>query len=831
MVLGEMLYMLGITVDQKTINKANSQVKSFKSGLMKLLGAIGIGISLKQLNALADEFHDINDQITYAQKGMGNIKGIQNGVLQAANDCRVSYAEMTNSVLELQKSNKDLFPIQEATEFVEYINKLGQASRYSEGQTRQMQKSLEDVFTVGQLGLEELTRMAQDTPELIEKIAEGIGVSTEELEKMAVAGQLTADTIKESFLKSKDSIDEAFSQLDYKISDSLLHIRNRWGFFIGDINDSLKITDSLARFMTKAFDTIMNKLEHARDGLLTFTKYIGGTENLFRLLAMTAGAFFLVMNWPKIVKGAKMFFDLFSFGNLKILAIVAAVLLLALVVEDFIGFMNGKDSVLGDVFESMGISAEEGREMIINAWNNVVGFLTGVWETLRTAGGMFIDTIVGLVDEHGAQIWADFQRYWGLVSEYLNGIWTFISQLAQTLFGSTEDSAEGAAGAADTFLGAWQGVLDAFSVYVGATLDTISTLFNAIADVVEFVFNHIKEFWAEWGPTVLGALKIVFESCGDAFMAFLDVVKGVANLISALVHGDFKAAFFALGDILDAAGVILLSVLRSIFTVFYTIAQINITTVKNLIISAFSAVRDFLVNIWNSIVSYLSGVWNSITASASNGMSNIRNTISSILHAILGFFKSIFSNILSAVTGKMSEITGAIRSGFESAVSYIKGLIGQAYSWGADLIGNIGQGISDNVKKVTGPLNEAAGMIKGLLGHSVPTEGPLKDELTWMPDMMTNLARGIKSNRFMVKDAVGKVAGDLNVMANAKFVSGTTAGAVNNTISNKRSVNQSVEITNQFYGDRAIQQKASSAMNRSAQDVTSQLARGLAFAR
>ena len=49
--------------------------------------------------------------------------------------------------------------------------------------------------------------------------------------------------------------------------------------------------------------------------------------------------------------------------------------------------------------------------------------------------------------------------------------------------------------------------------------------------------------------------------------------------------------------------------------------------------------------------------------------------------------------------------------------------------------------------------------------------------------------------------------------------------------SSNRSVTQNVEINNTFNGDKAIQQKAAATMDRSAQDVTAQLARGLAYAK
>ena len=54
--------------------------------------------------------------------------------------------------------------------------------------------------------------------------------------------------------------------------------------------------------------------------------------------------------------------------------------------------------------------------------------------------------------------------------------------------------------------------------------------------------------------------------------------------------------------------------------------------------------------------------------------------------------------------------------------------------------------------------------------------------------------------------------------------------ALSQSIENK-TVTQNVEITNQFHGDRAGQEKSAEAMDKAADDATGQLARGLAYAR
>lgn len=83
--------------------------------------------------------------------------------------------------------------------------------------------------------------------------------------------------------------------------------------------------------------------------------------------------------------------------------------------------------------------------------------------------------------------------------------------------------------------------------------------------------------------------------------------------------------------------------------------------------------------------------------------------------------------------------------------------------WGNDLSDNIAKGINsiNSQKKVTTASNGIAGIIKSIIGHSVPKEGPLKDELTYMPDMIDNLVEGIEKNKYKVINVTSQLAKDM----------------------------------------------------------------------
>ena len=621
----------------------------------------------------------------------------------------------------------------------------------------------------------------------------------------------------------------------------------------------------------------------------------GGIENLLKILAIAAGAFIVAMNWSKITAAAGAFVKLlsgigkmFSLANLKILAVVAVVVLLALVIDDFVNFLMGNDSVIGSVFDKAGIGADNAREAIFKAWQKVKEFLLNVWDFLKQAAGMWVDTVKGFFERHGESIKENFMRAWGIIKTFLSGVWTFISQLAATIFGGTEDSIEGSTTSTkDKLLSVWQAILDALSAVWDALYEAGSAVFNAIATVIETVFGWIQTFWNAWGSTILAWFKGLWDNCGQFINGFLEVIKGLANFISSVFTGNWSGAWEAIKQIFSGIWDMIVAFLQQAWNTISTVLTIGLGALQTLwnaiwgAISAFfsgiwnrivsfltgiwntittvltiglgalqtlwnaiwGAISAFFSGIWNGIVSFLTGIWNTITSTISNAINSAYNTIVSVLQSIYSFFSSIFSNIASSVSstfnnivsgikGAVGNIKTAIVDGFNAAISFITSLPSKAIQWGADFIGGLKSGIMSGVQGIVDAVKGIGDKIRSFLHFSVPDEGPLTDYESWMPDFMGGLAQGIEGSQDTLLDKVKDVAGGMaTIMKGATANVGTAArSAVNNN--NSTTITQNVDISNSYSGGSAEAQKnVSKAMKKSANDATTYMARGLAFAR
>lgn len=600
-----------------------------------------------------------------------------------------------------------------------------------------------------------------------------------------------------------------------------------------------RFTSSMRNGINKAIDTVKNIVDK-----------MGGMENALKLLAIIAGAFLIAMNWSKVIGGAKAFLTmiqgigkLFSLANLKILAVVAVIVILALIVEDFVNFLLGNDSVIGTIFDKLGIGADNARQAIFNAFNKVKEFLLNVWDVIKTGAGMFVDTVKGFFERHGEQIRKNFERVWGIISTLLNGVWTFITQLAATLFGGTEDTINGSQESTkDKVLSIWQAILDALSAIWDAIFEVVNAVFNAVATVIETVFKWIQAFWNSWGSEILSWFKVLWDSIGGILNGFLDIIKGVANFISSVFTGDWQGAWEAVKSIFQGVWDVIVNFITAVWETIKLLFSMALSAISAIWNAVWGAISSFFQGIWNGIVSFLSGIWSTITGIVSGAINGIYNVVSSVLSAISSFFSNIFSsigsfvsntfsNMLSGITGFVGRIKDAIVNGFTAAIDWIKGLPSQALQWGSDIIDGIVNGIKGAIGKVGDAVKGVADKIKSFLHFSVPDEGPLTEYQSWMPDFMSGLAQGIGDNEDTVLDKVKGVANGIKTLMQGATASAATAASsqINNTTSN---MTQNVNINNSYTGGSAETQKnVSKAMNKSAVDATTQMARGLAYAR
>lgn len=719
MTLRELFFSLGYQVDKNSESKAEQSIKSLKSVATKLLGAIGIGFSLAQLNEITEEFTRVNDQIKNATGSLGNQAEIQQKILQSANDTRTSYEDAAEVISNLVMENQTLFGnVDEAVKFNNAATMLFKSAGKTNEQIAGLMEAINKSFAKGYVDSETMSQLLEQSPEAVALLNQRLGTTSDQLEQMASDGVMTVADLKAAFVDNASAIQKSFGNVRYNVSDALTNIRNQWGLWVADMDESLGLSESIGTIMVKGFTKVMDVLRRVQTRIVWLNDKLGGTDRVLKLLAITAGALLIAFNFSKITSGLSAMAKGIKNVNLKALAIAAIIILIALLIEDFIKFMNGEDSLIGSLFDKSGIGAENARQAILNAWNAIKDFLLKVWDVIKQAAMVIFGALSDWWAENGDAVMESFSKIW-------EGIKTLCI-----------------------------------------------TLWNALSGAAKTIFEALKAFWDTWGETIMTVFGIIWDTLVALIQPFLDALAALIDFLANVFTGNWEGAW--------------------------------------------QAIKDFAAAIWEMITTIITGAWNIIQA---------------VWGKVAEIFGGIFDNIKNAIVDRVTSIKDSIVNGFQAAIDWIKSLPEQALQWGADIINGIADGIKGAIGKVTEAVSSVGEKIKSFLHFSVPDEGPLTDYENWMPDFMQGLANGISKAKNKVTSAIKDVAGDISVAANANLVSADTASKAGAGTSVSKNITQNVEIKNQFNGDRAGQEKSSTAMEKASDDATSELARAIAFAR
>lgn len=579
MTLRDIAIALGFKVDESKAKEAEDRISGIKSFAVKVLGAIGIGFSLVEMNALAEEFNGINDQIKNATASLGNQKDIQAKIMQSANDTKMAYADTAKVVGALVQENKELFGnVDEAIAFNDAVTKTFKVAGKSNEEIASLMEAINKSFAKGKVDTETLNQLMERSPEAVAYLNRQLGSTTDQLEQMVTDGKISLSDLKEAFVSNADEINENFDGLNYSISDALLNIRNRWGYWLDDMNSSVLLSQSIAKFMTRAFDTVMNGLNKAKDVAEKVIKKFGGIENVAKVIAIAAGIAIAAFKGKKILGFLKSFTSLLNIANLKILAIIAVILGIALVVEDFINFMQGNDSVIGDVLGKMGYDVDEVRDRIITAWNKVKGFLTQVWLALSNLAKVVSGKLKEFWLENGEEI-----------KEKLVAIF-------QALF---------------TLLGQY---------------------FQFIFDLAVKIFGALQEFWNNWGDEIQEALSAIFSALGNIIQGYLLIVEGIIEFLSGVFSGDWEKAWTGIQKIFEGIWLAIKSFFIGIWNVIYAFfgekidaCVKKVTDFVDKVKDKLQAVKDFFGSIGDGISGFFGNVGDFFSGGASVKNTTVSN--------------------------------------------------------------------------------------------------------------------------------------------------------------------------------------------------------------
>lgn len=185
-------------------------------------------------------------------------------------------------------------------------------------------------------------------------------------------------------------------------------------------------------------------------------------------------------------------------------------------------------------------------------------------------------------------------------------------------------------------------------------------------------------------------------------------------------------------------------------------------------------------NLKSNITSIVTTIWSTITGKFNEIHNNVTNKVNAIKNGAINAFNNMRNSIASVISGVYTTIV----NGFQNAVNFITSLPSRALGWGRDIINGVINGIRNAIGGLVSAMSDVAETIASFIHFSEPDEGPLSNFHTYMPDMMRQIAQGIRNGIPQVENAMDSMA---NSMVPA--MSGAEGGTTTNTTSNTVSIN------------------------------------------
>lgn len=692
MTIRDILITLGFNIDEASQQEAEQGINSLKNMAAKALGAIGIGLSIVGISSAINDCVELSSEVEEMQ-----------------NKFDVVFQGMTDEVEEWAQSYSDAIG-RNANDIKTYLADQ-QNLLVGFGMTRKEGAELSKQITTLALDLASFANL--DEASAVNNMANAVMGETEAAK--ALGAVLNDYTREQAMLTmglsgSFDKLDQLTQmQVNYQAilaqsPDAIGDCERSLGSYASTVKSfqsKLKEVKTLVgQFFMPTFQKVINfgakGLTVLRDTVQRINEFadsVGGAERILTTLGAAIGATLAIVNFQKIVDGIKKVGKGLSALNVKTAAIAAAVLLVVLLIQDFIAFMSGENSVVGALFDKAGIGADNAREAILSAWTAVKEFLTNTWGAISSTAQSIFTALADWWAENGEQVKAT-----------LLAAWNAIKDAAKVIFGALSDWwEENGEQVLQSFAQIWAGIQDLCMSLWNAISTAAQVIFAALQSAVQAIFGALQSFWETWGGTIMSVFGTIWNTLISLIQPFLDAMSAIIDFLASVFTGNWSGAWNAIKDFAAAAWQGLIVILNGAWEI--------ITTVWSGIVSFFSGIFQ---NVWSAITEKVSAIKETIV----NGFQAAIDWIKSLPSQAIQWGADIIDGIVSGITGAVGRIGEAAKGVADKITSFLhfsrpdEGPLAEYESWMPDFVGGLAQGIRDSIPVVQKAVEELSGNMR-----------------------------------------------------------------------------------------------------------------------
>jgi len=293
--LGNLFYQLG--VNTTGLNKANKDVKNFETKskksfdsatksantLSRAIKGLIVAETSRRILKTADSFELLRNRIN-AIIGDAEKTEIVFKQLQKISELTGTSIDTTASGFQKMLFAKDTVGATtvEMLELTKAMTQLGMMSGTDIAQMNSAMLQFSQGLISGTFQAQEFQSVLENIPAIAEHMAKGMGITTQELIKLKKEGKLTSKDVFDALISQTDEINKKAQDMPMTLSRGFSRLSLGMTQFIGDVNSSIGLTETLGGAMFKVgehvsnvntyFDVLLKKLNSARESSGWITK-------------------------------------------------------------------------------------------------------------------------------------------------------------------------------------------------------------------------------------------------------------------------------------------------------------------------------------------------------------------------------------------------------------------------------------------------------------------------------------------------------------------------------------------------------------------------------
>lgn len=644
--------LFGYKVDQSSEQKVEGSIKSLKSMASKVLGAVGITLSVAGIKSAIDGCVEVASSIEEMQNKFDVVFGdMRDEVDKWAQEYSDAIGRNKNDIKTYLADQQNL------------LVGFGMTRQAGAEMAEQMTSLALDLASFGNMdetaSVNAMTKAVMGESEAAKTLGAVLNDSTR-AQAMATLGlkgtydkldQLTKMQVNYQAIlqQSPDAIGDCQRSLDSYESTKKRYIAKL-----------KEIKTIVGQFFLPTYQKILNigakGLTMIRDWLQKLTDLtdkLGGSQRVLSVLAAAFTAMLVAMNLKKIGAAINGFTNLaraIGHGHGKALAFFAVFLLLALVIEDFISFMRGDKSLLGTMLERAGVDCEKLRQNIVGVWTKIKQAIGYIGEGIR-------NVVVPIFEGIRTAAVVALEEIQQAVAKVAPGIAQFFKELSS---GKVDKKKW-------TDIGESIGKIAVGVVAVIAAVKGISAIFGVITTVISVV------------KAVISVIKLAFV----VVKSIITVIKVVGAVISVLA---------------SAFGPVILAIAAAI--------AIGVLLWKN-----WDKIREAAGNLLEGIKTTIGNVRDAIVT----GIQAAIDWITSLPAEALKWGSDIIDGIVSGIQSAVGRVGEAVKGVADKIKSFLgfsepeDGPLSDFHTYMPDMIDLMASGITSGKKKVKDALEGMTG--------------------------------------------------------------------------------------------------------------------------